>query len=237
VVSGSRSASTTWQVSSRLHLNTRDWIFSLPKGALTRHGRVGGLVIRRGADVLFALVDDAEIGEPLLFGVQDPVLLPGNYTVTLVADAATSVTIPFEGSSRISRLRPRHAARVTRSSMSTLENPNVPVVHGSMPLTVAGNSVLLLASAVQSTAQQAAHDDLCLSIRQEPCPLASIDGSAPAGAGSESVGPGNTGSGRGISALFFYPGHVKPGQYYAQVDQATVGLVVDARLVAIGIAP
>ena len=233
IVTGSRTASASWSLRSAVRLDTRRWFLGLPEGTVNRRGRYGGVVIRHGHDVMFALLDDGDLGEPLVFGVEDLVLVPGVYTVTLLADGPTSVSLPLGGAASTYHLRPTRQTDLARVSVSALPNPLLPVVYAATPVTVAKNSLVVIAAHVSTTAQQAENDDLCLSTRNEPCSLVAVDGSG-SELNGQSAGVG-TGDGTGTTALYFYPGDVRPGGYYAGVDQATVGLVREAHLVVLTI--
>ena len=232
IIAGSKTASVSWTLRSTVHLDTRRWFLGLPVGTVKRGGRLGGVVIRRGEDVMLALVDDRDLGDPLVFGVDDPVLAPGRYTVTLLADGPTSVSLPLGGSASSYHLRPMGQSSLARVSVSALPNAHLPVVYAAAPVTVTKHSLVVIAAHVSTSARQVETNDLCLSTQDEPCAAVAVDGSG-SDFNGQSAGVGSTGDGTSTSALFFYPGDVRPGKYYAGVDQVTVGLVRDARLVVL----
>lgn len=231
VLTGSRSASVSWTLRSTVHLDTREWFFGLPPGAVTRGGRLGGAVIRRGQNVVFAVVDDRDLAQPLVFGADDPVLVPGVYSVSLLADGPTTVSLPLRGSVG-SHLRPAQPLSLSRRSLSALPKPRLPVVYASTPVAVGKHTLVVVGAHVSTWAGQVEVDDLCLSTRDELCAVVGVDGSG-TGLTGLGAGPGSTGEGTQASALFYYPGDLGPGTYYASIDQATVGLVRDARLVVL----
>jgi hypothetical protein len=235
LVTGSATTSVTWHLRSRVQLDTHAWAVRFPPGMVKGSGHVAGLVIRHGDQVVFGLVADRDIGDPILVGADKPILSPGRYSVTLIADGPTSIDLPLGSSSPSYRLSPAVRTGLVRRSVSALPSAPSPLVYGSTPIAASRRSLLIVAARVSATAEQADTRDLCLSTRNEPCNVARVDGSGVDGLSGPTVLAGNVGDNYSVSAIALYPGELEAGTYYAGIDEVAIGLATTARLVALDV--
>lgn len=231
-ITGTSTGTTLWHLRSAVRIDTSSWNEGTPPGAIHRGGHVAGVLIRRAGQLVFGVIADVDIGDPILLGTENPSLAAGTYDVTLIADGPTTITLGLESARQGFLLSPGRAASVLRSSLD-VRTARGALVYGSLMLPVSLRQFVLVASRTTTTAEQVADENLCLATRAEPCTAAMVDGTGVDGIGGPRVRVGNVGSAYSVMALAVYPGEIGAGRFYATAERVAAGVTSSARLVTV----
>ena len=219
-VSAAHTASTTWRLHEAVSIHSLDYAFELPRSVLDFDGEYGALLVYQKHRLLFGLLGDRALPFPLTWGIWNPKLKPGTYTVVLAGDGPVRVHLPLDHGTTdyaLSATDGAHARRVSaQGDHAGLGN----VERTSQRLRFRQGSAVVLAYVVKTDSGQVSDSDLCLVPTDEIC-----------GSRDEIEGmnvmwgsPGSVGDGYSGAAMFSYPGDIPAGSYYEVGNHADIAL-------------
>jgi hypothetical protein len=143
---------------------------------------------------------------PSTAGLTGPVeLRPGAYVVTFVTDTPATIRLPMSGLRRSIRTRPVVNIPAHAAMTNTQPAPGAPSGTASIPVSLGGGDVAILASHQEGLAQEASFSDECLAPRGSLlCEMS--DGPASTTVLGPAIAPASEGSYESVLVVYQSPG-------------------------------